>query len=80
MSPKAEYGRPKCSANEARVKSDQARLALEQHIAAHRRSYLGMTIGAKIRVFLAKPSLVPQLLGFETRRQSGPLVRGCIAL
>ena len=36
ISPKGEYERPDCAANEARVKSEQSRLALEQHIAAHR--------------------------------------------
>jgi hypothetical protein len=35
-SPKEEYERLDRAANEARVKSEQARLALEQHIAAHR--------------------------------------------
>jgi hypothetical protein len=36
ISPKGEYDRLDRAANEARVKSEQARLALEQHIAAHR--------------------------------------------
>jgi hypothetical protein len=35
-SPTEEYKRLERIANEARVKSEQARLALEQHIAAHR--------------------------------------------
>jgi hypothetical protein len=35
-SPKAEYGRLERISNEARVKSEQARLALEAHNAAHR--------------------------------------------
>ena len=35
-SAKEEYQRLDRAANEARVKSEQARLALEQHIAAHR--------------------------------------------
>ena len=35
-SPKEEYERLDRAANEARVKSEQSRLALEQHIAAHR--------------------------------------------
>lgn len=35
-SPKAEYQRLERIANEARVKSEQARLALEQHVATHR--------------------------------------------
>jgi ATP-dependent helicase YprA (DUF1998 family) len=35
-SPKEEYERLDRAANEARVKSEHARLALEQHIAAHR--------------------------------------------
>ena len=35
-SPKEEYERMDRAANEARVKSEQARLALEEHIAAHR--------------------------------------------
>lgn len=35
-STKEEYERLDRAANEARVKSEQARLALEQHIAAHR--------------------------------------------
>jgi len=34
-SAKEEYRRLDRAANEARVKSEQARLALEQHIAAH---------------------------------------------
>lgn len=34
-SPKDEYDRLERASNEARVKSEQARLALEQHIAAH---------------------------------------------
>ena len=34
-SPKEDYERLDRAANEARVKSEQARLALEQHIAAH---------------------------------------------
>jgi len=34
--PREEYARLDRAANEARVKSEQARLALEQHIAAHR--------------------------------------------
>jgi len=34
-SAKEEYQRLDRAANEARVKSEQARLALEQHIAAH---------------------------------------------
>jgi hypothetical protein len=34
-SPKEEYGRLDRAANEARVKSEQSRLALEQHVAAH---------------------------------------------
>ncbi len=33
--PKAEYKRLDRAANEARVKSEQARLAVEQHVAAH---------------------------------------------
>ena len=36
VSPKEEYERLDRAANEARVKSEQARLALEQHIAVHR--------------------------------------------
>jgi len=36
ISEKEEYERLDRAANEARVKSEQARLALEQHIAAHR--------------------------------------------
>jgi hypothetical protein len=36
ISPREEYERLDRAANEARVKSEQARLALEQHIAAHR--------------------------------------------
>ncbi len=35
-SPKSEYDRLQRAADEARVKSEQARLALEQHVAAHR--------------------------------------------
>ncbi len=35
VSPKQEYERLDRAANEARVRSEQARLALEQHIAAH---------------------------------------------
>jgi hypothetical protein len=35
-SPKEEYERLERISNEARVKSEQTRLALEQHIAAHR--------------------------------------------
>ena len=35
-SPKEEYDRLERASNEARVRSEQARLALEQHIAAHR--------------------------------------------
>jgi hypothetical protein len=35
-SPKDEYARLERASNEARVRSEQARLALEQHIAAHR--------------------------------------------
>lgn len=35
-SPKDEYDRLDRASNEARVRSEQARLALEQHIAAHR--------------------------------------------
>jgi hypothetical protein len=34
-SPKEEYQRLERIANEARVKSEQARLTLEQHIASH---------------------------------------------
>jgi hypothetical protein len=34
--PKDEYNRLERASNEARVRSEQARLALEQHIAAHR--------------------------------------------
>jgi hypothetical protein len=34
-SPKEEYERLSETSNEARVKAEQARLALEQHIAAH---------------------------------------------
>jgi hypothetical protein len=34
--PKEEYKRLERIANEARVKSEQARLALEQHISTHR--------------------------------------------
>jgi|CZKL01.1.fsa_nt_gi hypothetical protein len=33
---KEEYNRLERASNEARVKSEQARLAFEQHIAAHR--------------------------------------------
>ena len=36
ISPKEEYERLDRAANESRVKSEQARLALEQHVAAHR--------------------------------------------
>jgi hypothetical protein len=36
ISAKQEYERLDRAANEARVKSEQARLALEQHIAVHR--------------------------------------------
>jgi hypothetical protein len=36
ISAREEYQRLDRAANEARVKSEQARLALEQHIAAHR--------------------------------------------
>ena len=35
-SPKAEYERLARASDDARVKSEQARLALEQHVAAHR--------------------------------------------
>jgi hypothetical protein len=35
-SPKDEYRRLERTSNEARVRSEQARLALEEHIAAHR--------------------------------------------
>jgi hypothetical protein len=35
-SPRDEYDRLERASNEARVRSEQARLALEQHIAAHR--------------------------------------------
>jgi len=35
-SPKEEYDRLERATNEARMRSEQARLALEQHIAAHR--------------------------------------------
>jgi hypothetical protein len=35
-SPKDEYDRLERASNEARVRSEQARLGLEQHIAAHR--------------------------------------------
>jgi hypothetical protein len=35
-SPQEEYQRLDRASNEARVKSEQARLLLEQHIAAHR--------------------------------------------
>ena len=34
-SPKAEYERLSRTADDARVKSEQARLSVEQHIAAH---------------------------------------------
>jgi hypothetical protein len=34
-STQAEYGRLQRASDEARVKSEQARLALEQHLAAH---------------------------------------------
>jgi len=34
-SPKEEYDRLDRASNEARMRSEQARLALEQHIAAH---------------------------------------------
>jgi hypothetical protein len=34
-SSKAEYTRLESAANEARVKSEQGRLAFEQHVAAH---------------------------------------------
>ena len=34
-SPKNEYDRLERASNEARVRSEQARLALEQHVAAH---------------------------------------------
>jgi hypothetical protein len=34
-SAREDYARPDRAANEARVKSEQARLALEQHVAAH---------------------------------------------
>jgi hypothetical protein len=34
-SPKDEYDRLERASNEARVRSEQARLALEQHVAAH---------------------------------------------
>lgn len=36
VSSKAEYERLARASDEARVKSEQARLALEQHISAHR--------------------------------------------
>ena len=36
ISQKEEYERLDRAANEARLKSEQARLALEQHVAAHR--------------------------------------------
>jgi len=36
ISAEEEYRRMDRAANEARVKSEQARLALEQHVAAHR--------------------------------------------
>ena len=35
-SPKDEYDRLERASNEARVRSEQARMALEQHTAAHR--------------------------------------------
>ena len=35
-SPKGEYDRLQRISDEARVKSEQSRLALEQHVAAHR--------------------------------------------
>ena len=35
-SPKAEYDRLQRVSDEARVKSEQSRIALEQHVAAHR--------------------------------------------
>ncbi len=35
-SPREEYDRMSRAANEARVKSEHARLALEEHIAVHR--------------------------------------------
>ena len=35
-SPKEDYDRLERASNEARVRSEQARLALEQHVAAHR--------------------------------------------
>jgi hypothetical protein len=35
-SPKHEYDRLERATNEARVRSEHARLALEQHVAAHR--------------------------------------------
>jgi hypothetical protein len=35
-SPKDEYDRLARASNEARVRSEHARLALEQHVAAHR--------------------------------------------
>jgi hypothetical protein len=35
-SPKADYDRLSRVADEARLKSEQARLAVEQHVAAHR--------------------------------------------
>ena len=34
-SSKAEYARLESAANEARVKSEQARMVFEQHVAAH---------------------------------------------
>ena len=34
-SPKPEYDRLQHASDEARIKSEQARLALEQHVAAH---------------------------------------------
>jgi hypothetical protein len=36
ISPRDEYERLDRAANESRVRSEQARLALEQHVAAHR--------------------------------------------
>jgi ATP-dependent helicase YprA (DUF1998 family) len=36
ISPKEEYERLERASNEARLKSEQTRLALEQHIVAHR--------------------------------------------
>jgi hypothetical protein len=35
-SPKAEYDRLQRAVDETRVKSEQARLAMEQHVAVHR--------------------------------------------